>query len=143
VDARDADGATPLMRAARGPTPAGVMGMLLDLGADPDARDREGRTALHHAVEARSMAALRPLLWCGANQNLASRAGDTPLILACALGELHMTTMLLLWHPLPSTLVYYNRAGVSPLHAACAGGHAVLAMVLLGVLEMQLPGAVP
>ena len=49
-------------------------------GADPDARDRRGNTALHRTDSAAIVAAL---LARGADPNLANRRGETPLHLAC------------------------------------------------------------
>jgi len=67
----------------------GSMVQLLELGADPDAKDRDGLTALHHLAglalkkpEERSEQrdAMNALLDHGANPNATDREGITPLI---------------------------------------------------------------
>jgi ankyrin repeat protein len=53
---------------------------LLEAGADVHAADKNGVTALHHAVRFRSPAAVRTLIEHGANVNQACRRnGSTPL----------------------------------------------------------------
>lgn len=53
---------------------------LLDAGADIHATDKNGVTALHHAVRFRSPSAVRTLIEHGANVNQACRkSGSTPL----------------------------------------------------------------
>jgi ankyrin repeat protein len=50
---------------------------LLDRGANPNARDREGRTPLMDAARAGHLGAMRTLLLAGADVNAWSRAGST------------------------------------------------------------------
>lgn len=66
--------------AARGDV-AGV-GALLRQGADPDASDRAGWTALHQAAETGDLALARLLLEAAARPDLRSRARGTPLDVA-------------------------------------------------------------
>ncbi len=56
--------------------------LLLDAGADPDARDPWGRTALAYAASAANLFAVRLLLDAGADPNTADSAGVTPLMVA-------------------------------------------------------------
>lgn len=87
LEARDASGLTPLMHAAM--HDASATAALLAAGADPSARDKQGRTALHHLCDtceiggrkARAQA-LRWLLRAGADMEAADAEGDTPLMLA-------------------------------------------------------------
>ncbi len=69
---------TPLMAAET----AALTKILLDAGADPDQRDRVGRTALHHAIKAREAASIVRVLG-QAGADLDARAADlgdyTPL----------------------------------------------------------------
>lgn len=77
----DADGRTPLMHAVMGPqTDPGMVQFLLDLGADPNVRDRLlGWTALHYAVRDHKVEIVEALLRGGANADEADVFGDTPL----------------------------------------------------------------
>src|SRR5580765_5708791 len=53
---------------------------VLKAGADVHAADKNGVTALHHAVRFRSPAAVKTLIECGANVNqVCRRNGSTPL----------------------------------------------------------------
>lgn len=54
---------------------------------DPDARDRDGDTALHHAVLEGNTAAIRRLLEQGANPHVFNGMGYTPLHLAAINGK--------------------------------------------------------
>ncbi len=76
-----AEGTTPLMLAALYGTPEMVK-LLLDHGADPNAVDKRGASALLFAVgDARKVEAL---LARGANVNARTSTGNTPLIAAAA-----------------------------------------------------------
>ena len=67
----------------RDPDPAEqrrVLAALLKAGADIHATDKNGVTALHHAVRFRNLAAVKTLIEHGANVNCACRRnGSTPL----------------------------------------------------------------
>ena len=64
-------------------------------GADPNARDAAGRTALLDAVAAGQIDAARMLLDSGAKANITSSEGRTPLIEAATLGHLEITQVLI------------------------------------------------
>jgi ankyrin repeat protein len=55
---------------------------LLAVGADPNARDKSGVSALHRAVRTRASEAVRALLAAGADVSARNRSGSTPLHLA-------------------------------------------------------------
>ncbi len=72
-----------------------MLGLLLDAGAVPDARDGGGRTALHWAVEGGYAEAVDVLLAHGANVDIAARPDITPLMLAVQGGRESIVKALL------------------------------------------------
>ncbi|MBQ9565109.1 MAG: ankyrin repeat domain-containing protein [Synergistaceae bacterium] len=80
INARDKDGATPLMLAARDNAPD-VVEALLERGAYINAKDNEGRTALMYAAAYnRDYKVLKVLLEAGASANARDKSGRTPLM---------------------------------------------------------------
>src|SRR5262245_45105912 len=80
-DQPDAHGLTPLMWAARSGA-VEAMTLLLEAGADPNARDHRNRwTPLFHAIHKRRVGAVRLLLERGADPNARTEA-MTPLMMA-------------------------------------------------------------
>src|SRR6185369_9883482 len=55
---------------------------IVQAGADPNAIDKSGVTALHRAVRTRCAAAVRALLECGADPTRKNKSGSTPMLLA-------------------------------------------------------------
>jgi hypothetical protein len=116
VRARNRMGAEPLHYAADGGPGSDAIGQrevisyLVDAGADPDATDKNGVTALHRAVRNRSSVAVGTLLDTGANPRRQNTSGSTPLHLAvqstgkshsgseAAREEQHRIIVLLLGH---------------------------------------------
>jgi ankyrin repeat protein len=85
--ARNRRGAEPLHYAAdtnrwKPAAQRSTIDYLLAAGADPNARDKSGVTALHRAVRTRSADAVQTLLAGGAGVNLPNKQGSTPLHLA-------------------------------------------------------------
>lgn len=86
ADHRRAGGPTPLFDAAFNHD-LSILRVLLDHGADPNATDEDGRTALHYACiglggrwnVTATTEALSVLLAAGADPNAADEAGQTPL----------------------------------------------------------------
>src|ERR1044072_1954812 len=83
--------ATPLHRASVGNpdsprlnpmAQAEVIGLLIDAGANTNAADMDGATALHRAVRTRCAAAVNALIARGADVRKTNRSGSTPLHLA-------------------------------------------------------------
>ena len=85
---------TPLIAAALHSHIA-VMEYLLAKGADVNARDRLGRSALWAAVWGDQPAALRLLLSKGADVNVSAKTGDTLLFMAVEGGRLEMARELI------------------------------------------------
>ena len=91
VHARNRRGAEPLHSAAVGnpgssvwnpSAQAATIVCIIQAGADPNAVDKSGVTALHRAVRTRCAAAVRTLLECGADPVRKNKSGSTPMLLA-------------------------------------------------------------
>jgi ankyrin repeat protein len=67
------------LRHADGKRASGVAALLVDRGAQVDARNRDDVTPLHQAVRARNLAVVELLLARGADPNARDKRGSTPL----------------------------------------------------------------
>ena len=127
VDARDAQGQTPLMLAAAFGSPEAVR-LLIANGADVSATSNGGVTALHWA--AMDVGKTRLLLDAGADVHAVSQVGRTPLLVAASANGTAEAVRLLLARGAsvnaPDTL------GVTPLLAAASVDDEAVAHVLLG-----------
>ena len=92
VDVRSDEGATVLMTAAQSDDPE-RLNFLLNRGADPNAVDLRGFTALHRAAEMGHKAAVESLLKGGASPTVEAQ-GHTPISLAQARGQDEIVTLL-------------------------------------------------
>ena len=119
-------GATPLMYASVYFTPEGML-FLLDKGADPNAKNEAGATALMWAMG--DMRKIRMLVAKGADVNARANTGRTPLLLAAAhAGSAEKVEFLLAKGAQVNAL---DRAGLNALaEAAAAGDVAVLKLLL-------------
>lgn len=113
------DGITPLMWAARyGATQS--MAVLLDAGADANARDKNNEwTPLLHAVHKQRPQAVRLLLERGADANAAAPRGVTPLLMAAVDTEPSTVQALLEYGANPRA---QGPGGTTPLTQAVSGG---------------------
>ncbi len=95
---QDADplpaGASPLLAAVQG-TSLEIVEWLIDQGVNVDVRDLNGRTALHHAVDAGRVDFVEALCKGRADVEAADRDGVTPLLLAAMGGEADIARILL------------------------------------------------
>lgn len=104
-----------LLQAARLDDGRRTMSLLLR-GANPNARDERGQTALLIALKEESEKALKSLLeHPGLDTNLANAAGESPLMLAALRGRLDWVQAL------RQRGAEINRPGWTPLHYACSG----------------------
>lgn len=119
ADERDDRGWTPLMHAARA-NALDAMAVLLDAGADPNARDRRSQwTPLLHAVHKQQQAAVQLLLERGADPNIAAPGGVTPLMMAANAPDPSMVDHLLARGADPNKV---GPGGRTALSQAVSGG---------------------
>jgi len=101
----------PLIEAVKNTDTAGVRSLLAQ-GADVNARQGDGATALHWAAHRNDLETVTVLLGAGADANAANALGATPLWLACVSGSGTLVGRLL-------------EAGADP-NAALSSGETVL-----------------
>jgi ankyrin repeat protein len=89
-----ADAKTPLADAAEERNLAGVQA-LMETGADVNAAQADGMTALHWLVYHDDFKATEALVKAGANVKAANRYGATPLSLGCTNGNANIVELLL------------------------------------------------
>lgn len=100
--------------------------VLLQRGADPNARSRNGvrmsplHSALRRPRQGRALAVLRLLLAAGADPDIADSAGYKPLHLAAAHGTPDLVDALL---DAGANIAQPARDGRTPLAVACRRGH--------------------
>ena len=108
----------------------------LRAGADPDARDKKGRTPLHYAAVTGHAAAIAALLEAGADLHARDEYGGTPLIWAAysadnddvAMDVAMIVALLLDAGADPDAR---DEGGWTPLHFAALYGHAAAIAALL------------
>ncbi len=118
VRARDHENSTPLHHATGFGT-IETMTLLLDSGADVNAKNRRGATPLHWAVH--DEAKVRLLISRGAQVNARQVEGRTPLFLAASMGNGNAIVRLLLDHGADAALA--TAIGLTPLMAASLRGN--------------------
>lgn len=133
LDAADARGFTPLIRAARRGDLEEI-GRLLAAGADPDRRrtGADGWTPLMHALHAEHRVAARLLLSRGADPDAAGQGGLTPLMMAASDGDEELVQLLLDHRADPGARLFL---GFTAADYALAHGHPTLARRLRSAEE--------
>ena len=126
VDAKDAQGQTPLMQAAAFGSAEAVR-TLIAAGADVRAAGSAGFTALHLAAD--DLAKTRMLLDAGVDVNAASQLGRTPLIAAAASSQSAEVVRLLLARG--ANMNAADNSGVTALNAAANADNREAAELLL------------
>jgi hypothetical protein len=84
---------------------------LLDAGADPNLKDKKGRTPLLCAVSGESYVNTWLLLSRGADPNIPDKGGNTPLHAACELADMTAVHLLVEYGANPETK---NQDGETP-----------------------------
>lgn len=126
VKAGDAAGSTLLHHAA-GFGSLDTITLLLDAGADVNAKNRRGSTPLHWAID--NEAKVRLLIAKGANVNLKQVEGRTPLYQAASLGNGAAIVRQLLAAGADSNVAMIN--GRTPLMAAAGRGDVDVMQILV------------
>ena len=106
-----------------------VVARLLDNGANPNTKDRDGMSPLHHAAQQGHVRMATLLLEHGANPSMFSDNRTTPLHLAAWHGHDRLATLLLEHGANP---VAEDRWGDTPSYNAAIQGHTRLARVIEG-----------
>ncbi|OQR94161.1 hypothetical protein ACHHYP_01640 [Achlya hypogyna] len=119
VDAVDADGSTPVMYAVHNDHEA-VLRFLLEAGARPDVANAAGLAAVHLAIAKPALAGV--LAAFGADVNLPTAEGETPLHLSCRSDDLLDSSRVLL--SFGAAVDAKNRRGNLPAHLAARMGAA-------------------
>jgi ankyrin repeat protein len=135
--ASEFDGMTPLLSACKGWGSVATIQLLLKRGANVKATAKDGKGALHFACQSDNAAELVPFLLSlggehdletGLDLNAVDENMDTPLNLACAVGNLEVVQMLL---AAEAKLAPPHPGQDSPLHVACHSGYREIVTLLL------------
>ena len=124
VDSEDADLRTPLSWAVRTPE---IEEVLLHFGANPEVRNRCGRTALSFAASGGHEATTRLLLEHGSSTDVADLDEQTPLLWAAKKGHKSVVSLLLLHGSNPN---HVDVDGQTPMSWAIQNEHASLVTIL-------------
>ena len=118
----------PLHRAAS-TADATTVKVLLDNGADLQAKGAQNRSPLHCGCVSGNVGVVRVLIEAGADVNCKAAAGNTALIYACGSGSLPCVRVLI---GAGADVNMKGETGRTPLHAASKGGFADVAEGAVG-----------
>ena len=106
---------------------AATLQLLIDKGADPEACDDHGETALHHAAEYESGENTAFLLRC-VDREKRNNEGRTALFYAASEGS---ATMVETFYDAGADFEVHDQCGETPFFAAAAGNNLATAKVLV------------
>jgi len=129
AEANDSPSLAASLRQAAAADDAATVHSLLLQGADIEARDADGRSALLLATRAGAIDAARVLIEAGADVNAKDRIDDSPYLYAGAEGPLEILRMTL---GNGADLASVNRYGGTALIPAAHHGHPEIVRELLG-----------
>jgi protein-tyrosine phosphatase len=131
------EGVTPLIGAIKNNQYQLMEVLMLNPRTNLDAYDVKGYTGLLHLVtrcpdeeleKKLNLVNIRFILEVGANVNLVSKEGSTPLFYACLFGLNDVVSLLLARGALPNIV---NAKGLTPLHNAAAANNLPLVVMLI------------
>jgi ankyrin repeat protein len=103
--------------------------LLLEHGANPNARNSDGYTPLHEACQHGRAGCAKLVLEAGADVDAEAGDGGTPLHAASELGSVDCLTLLL--SAGANVNLHPEFDWITPLHDACDGGHSECTSLLL------------
>eukprot|EP01006_Ploeotia_vitrea_P053934 TRINITY_DN67831_c1_g1_i1.p1 TRINITY_DN67831_c1_g1~~TRINITY_DN67831_c1_g1_i1.p1 ORF type:complete len:622 (-),score=48.85 TRINITY_DN67831_c1_g1_i1:174-2039(-) len=121
-DYRDHRNRTTFIKACHN-APIYVIQLLINAGADVNARAQSGETGLHRLSLWGETEAMEALLRAGANPNRADEQGDTPLMIAAARGDSASVRLLLQYGASPAILNNKNQSALDMLQEELRKGH--------------------
>ncbi len=124
----DSETGVPLLVAAVRAGDRGAVSALLATGADVNAPQPDGATALHWAVHRQDVETARALIRAGADVGAANDLGVTPLLMACRRGQGGLAARLLEAGADPNAAL---PSGETPLMAAARAGSRAAVEALL------------
>jgi len=129
-DVQDGSGWTPLMIAVSLKEGEELVKLFLQKGADINAKNFSGQTALHFVASKNNLDVARTLLDCKppASTRVKDKRGVYPVHRAAAVGSVPMVELFIKHR---SPLNASDDAGQTPLHHAVAEGHGDTAVALL------------
>lgn len=153
IEAKDERGYTPLHAAVRrSGGKMKIIKFLLEAGVNPNARDPEGQIPLHRSARDWQTAEVRILLSGGSDVNVTDKQGRTPAMISFGNGRTEMFDLMVAHGanvPADFMAAYEGNTsevqniiekgnaqetfeqGLTLLHAAAAGGHALIVELLL------------
>ncbi|KAK7476823.1 hypothetical protein BaRGS_00031905 [Batillaria attramentaria] len=103
--------------------------VLLNAGADPEAKDNTGHTPLHVACHKGNRAVVVSLLRMSPNPDVQDRDGATALHMACERGDYAIVSLLIM---AGANKEAEDKKHTRALHVACRNGHTDIIKYLLG-----------